>query len=629
MRKMRKGFFFLLGTLALFFLGANTARGAERILSFHSDITVNEDTSLTVVETIRVTAERNQIRRGIFRDFPQLYKGTFGLRRRRGLEVQEVLRDGKPENYVLENILGGTRIKIGRESVLLKKGTHTYTIKYKTTRQLGYFENHDELYWNVTGNGWAFPIDKASATVRLPGGAVHGELHGFTGKAGSKRKKFLTETRADQSVYFETTEPLSKKEGLTIVVEWPKGMVNYKADPQGAEMLMKENPGVIIGLFGLLALMGYYSVVWAMKGRDPEKGTVIPLYDPPPGFSPAAVRNLYKMGFDDKTFSAAVISLASKGVIKIEEDDGEYTLRKTGESGDLTEDESALFNKLMVGSSLKLKRTNHARIRSGKTTLKENLAGKLKKSHFVRNVGPWAIGLLIALVFLAAAVALHAPAGFFILLWLTIWTFGTTMLVSGVITSWKAGKKEIFGTIFAIPFVLGWIAGVVAFVLMVSPILAIIFALSAIAVGVFYHLMKASTVVGRKVLDHIEGFKQYLSVAEADRLNLINPPDRTPELFERFLPYAVALDVDQEWAEQFSDVLAVAGQQTGSGTRSYSPSFYSGSSANGLMTAGALTSVVAGSLTSALASSSVNPSSSSGSGGSSGGGGGGGGGGGW
>ena len=145
---------------------------------------------------------------------------------------------------------------------------------------------------------------------------------------------------------------------------------------------------------------------------------------------------------------------------------------------------------------------------------------------------------------------------------------------------------------------------------------------------VFYHLLKAPTRLGRRAMDAIEGFREYLSVAEQDRMNLLNPPDRTPELFERFLPYALALGVEQQWAEQFSNVLAHASSEAASG-RHYSPRWYSGRSFDGGL--GNFASTLGGGFSGAVSAASTAPGSSSGSGGggSSGGGGGGGGGGGW
>ena len=144
---------------------------------------------------------------------------------------------------------------------------------------------------------------------------------------------------------------------------------------------------------------------------------------------------------------------------------------------------------------------------------------------------------------------------------------------------------------------------------------------------VFYHLLKAPTRLGRRVMDQIEGFADYLSVAEKDRMNLLNPPERTPELFERFLPYALALGVEQAWSEQFSDVLTQAGQAEGGRRGQYSPRWYSGGHHHGGF--GDLASSLGGGLAGAVSAASTAPGSSSGFGGGGGSGGGGGGGGGW
>ena len=145
---------------------------------------------------------------------------------------------------------------------------------------------------------------------------------------------------------------------------------------------------------------------------------------------------------------------------------------------------------------------------------------------------------------------------------------------------------------------------------------------------VFHYLLKAPTRAGRDVLDKIEGFKMFLTAVEQDRWNVLHPPDRTPEMFEKYLPYALALDVEQEWSNQFADVLAAAGQE---GQTTYSPAWYHGSSWDVDRVATFASTVGTAMSAAVAASSSTSPGSSSGfsSGGSSGGGGGGGGGGGW
>jgi uncharacterized membrane protein len=183
--------------------------------------------------------------------------------------------------------------------------------------------------------------------------------------------------------------------------------------------------------------------------------------------------------------------------------------------------------------------------------------------------------------------------------------------------------------LFSIPFVLGWFGGMFAFFSLAGLLASVAFLVAIVINVLFYHLIKAPTHLGRKVLDHIEGLKHYLSVAEADRLAGFSGPQKTPELFEKLLPYAHALDVEQKWSEQFTEVLARAGEADGH-RGGYRPGFYSGTHTGLDRAMGA--SALGGALTSALTSASTSPSSSgggSGGGGSSGGGGGGGGGGGW
>ena len=154
----------------------------------------------------------------------------------------------------------------------------------------------------------------------------------------------------------------------------------------------------------------------------------------------------------------------------------------------------------------------------------------------------------------------------FVSLWLTGWTFGVALLLKQVFSLWKSAVsggthrhvlsvKAIVVSLFAVPFVLGELGGIA--VLAFSTSLSVIGVLGTMIFInlLFYRLLKAPTLTGRKILDKIEGFKMYLSIAEKDRLNLLNPPERTPELFEKYLPYAFALDVEQLWSEQFSDVL--------------------------------------------------------------------------
>src|SRR5258708_37336070 len=172
---------------AMLILGVSGAAGG-RVVDFHSSIAVAADGVLTVTERIVVEVEGRNIQRGILRDFPTDYRDRFGNRVSVPFEVLRVRRDGAPENFELERLRNGERIRIGRGHVMLQNGQHVYEITYRTARQIGHFPDHDELYWNVNGSGWTFSFHPISAAVPLPKAVPATELRAeaSTGPQGAR-----------------------------------------------------------------------------------------------------------------------------------------------------------------------------------------------------------------------------------------------------------------------------------------------------------------------------------------------------------------------------------------------------------------------------------------------------------
>jgi uncharacterized membrane protein YgcG len=625
---------------------AATALPAERILSFDSRITVNVDASMLVTETIRVRSTGEQIRRGIFRDFPTTYTDRGGNRHTVGFQVQAVLRDGNPEDWHTERLANGSRVYIGRKDRLLAPGEHTYTLTYATDRQLGHFQDHDELYWNVTGNGWAFAIEMASATVALPPGAPGPSLlEAYTGPTGARGQAYRATSTPAGEAFFKTTQTLAPHEGLTIVVGWPKGFVREPSATEKASYFLKDNRTLLVVLIGLAALLAYYLLVWAAVGKDPAKGTVMPIYTPPDNLSPAAMRFMAEMGYDDRVFAAAVIDMAVKGHLTLSEANGNYTLvKKDGSGTKLSPDEQRMAAQIFrSATSVELERRNHTVIGAAKNALKTSLTLAFEKTHFVNNRRAFLTGVIISAAAAAASFfsALDQGDVIFMGIWLTGWSIGVVFLATLVTKLWQqvfSGARSlgtkvgslgaaVFMTLFALPF---FAAEVFVLVTLArsSPALALLPVILAAVNILFYHLLKAPTLLGRRVLDRIEGFKLFLSATEKDRLQRMLPADHTPETYEKYLPYALALGVEQQWSEQFADVLSRASRPEG--LTGYHPHWYSGSSWDSSRMGGFAASV-GSALSSAISSASTAPGSSSGGGGggSSGGGGGGGGGGAW
>jgi uncharacterized membrane protein YgcG len=619
---------------------------SERILSFSSRINVHPDSSMTVTETLKVLSTGEQIKRGIYRDFPTRYKDRSGNRYTVGFTVKSVLRDGLVESYHTENLSNGIRVYMGRKDYRLPPGEHTYTLAYDTDRQLGFFKDHDELYWNVTGNGWKFPIEKVEAMVLLPRGIPAAEisLEGYTGVMGSGEQDFTASLTLDGAAVFKTTRELAPGEGLTLVVLWPKGFVRQPTVRERSFHFFRSNLPLWSPLAGAFVVFFYYLFVWYRVGKDPQKGIIVPLYTPPDNLSPASMRYIMSMGYDDRAFAAAVINMAVKGYLSISEEDGTYTLQKQkSDAAKLSSEETRLASHLFGSTDfIRLQKTNHTKVAAARNALKNALGLAWEKNYFLTNRRDFIFGVVISAVVGAVSFFLSTNNGeaLFMGVWLTGWSFGVTFLAAMVWKRWQQvfagarglGRKignlggALFFTLFALPFL-----GAEGFALFtlgkISPILVALLVLVVFLNALFYHLLKAPTLLGRKVLDRIEGFRMFLGATETDRLNRLYPVERTPALFESFLPYALALDVEQAWAEQFTDVLSEAAKLE---SGAYHPVWYSGSLWDG-SSLGSFGESIGNSLGSAVSSSSSAPGSSSGGGGggSSGGGGGGGGGGGW
>lgn len=563
----------LLRTLLVLALLPCLAWADERILDYHSEILIHGDGRLTVTETIRVRAEGVDIRRGIYRDYPTRYRDRFGNDLQVDYEPRSLLRDGQSEPFHLVRRQNGVRAYFGTESRFLSPGEHTYTWRYDAGRMLGFFEDRDELYWNVTGLGWAFPIDRASASVGfafdIPAEAIG--VAASTGAYGEQGRDYVATIEENQA-RFRTTRGLEPGEGLTIVVNWPKGYVEEPGALTRAGWLLSDNANLLVALTGLLALFAYYLPVWRRFGRDPEAGPLVTRYEPPDGYSPASLRYISRMSYDDTALTAAILNLAVKGYLRIEESGDTHTLERAdpGEAPPtLAAGEKALLKGLFrKGGRVELENTNHELLGKARSSHRAALKRDYASRYFRTNGAMNLPAVLIAAV--AAVVALTTGRG-------------------------------------------------------PTPAVVVTLGLMPVVIVVFALLMRRPTALGRKLLDEAAGFRDYLEIAEKDEMNLRNPPQKTPELFERYLPFALAMGVEQRWAERFAGLLAGLRGTDGS---PYHPAWYGGNwnPANPVSSA----SRVAGGLGAAISSSVSPPGSSSGGGGGfSGGGGGGGGGGGW
>ncbi len=553
---------------------AGLAQAEERIEQYDIKIEVQTDGDILVTETISVVPEHRQINRGIYRALPRYYE-LEGERFRYDYKVLDVTRNGKDEPYSKYREGNGYYIRIGDEDVMLPFGElQTYQIHYRAKNQIRYFEDHDELYWNATGTYWTLPMGKVTSTVSLPEGAQPLSSEAYTGAFGETGSDYSVETLGNK-VNFTVTRPLARREGLSVVVSLPKGVIDPPSAADKRGILWQRYGGLLILVLTAGGVLFYYLRTWRQIGVDAPKLPVFPRYYPPEGLSPAAAHHIYYRSFNsNKAFAATLIDLAIKGFMDISSDKNKVTLTRKSPTPNvqMANHQRKLFNALLKSSDTKVigGKYDSGFAASYKTFLSD-VSRAYGEAYFKWNRG-------------ASVLAILLSVGFFVL------AVGTTV-------NWTTWHTVLLIVLVAINIA-------------------------------FLYFLPAQTRKGEETRAEIAGFRLYLETAEKLQMNAADihgdqPPPMSTERYEELLPYAIALDVEKPWSKYFEDVLPDA-------AKAYQPgwnnsAFYTASSLHGLNES--LTS----SISSGVSSAAVKPSSSSGSGGGgfSGGGGGGGGGGGW
>ncbi len=636
--------------LLLSWLLLANAHAEELITSFHSDIMIHPSGQITVTESIEVNAERREINRGIYRDFPTQYFGAWLTQKQVGFDVKSVTRNGEAEPFHTEKLTNGIRIYMGSSSAYLDPGLHQYQLVYTTDQQLGYFDNYDEFYWNVTGTGWAFPIQEASVSVTLPGGGLNLVLDqsAWTGYQGEQDQNFVVANTAD-TLGFKTSQRLEPYQGLTVGIQFAKGLLNPK--PFDWLGFIKNNVLWLLALVTALFYVGFYLSAWFRYGIDPDPGVIMARFKPPKGLSPAAVHYIDNGHANDQTFVAALVSMAVKGCLKITQLKKQYRIKliKERPKTPLSSGEKSVKQQLFSDRSrhITISKQYNSSVRYAKNALNSKLKKEYQNRCFKDNGFYVLCGWLISVVcfFIGTLLIYQQHLNLGELLAILI---GFVVIISIALAFLAAAP--IFMGILLLFILASHYMDIFYWLLEHQKWLYFVLFLLTIN-GLFTYLLRAPTPFGRHLKDQIDGLKLYMKAAEEQRLDLMNPPDKTLEHYEELLPYAVALNLENQWAKKFTNTLhSQAEQNSGHGSTfqpkwlhsEYTPHSDFNTSISNLTRS--MKSHVARSTTipsaprsassrsyssSRSGSSSSYSSGSSSSGGSSGGGGGGGGGGGW
>lgn len=495
--KLKSVFIFIAVLCFPLFSHAQQMGGTEEsVMSFDEVVHIQKNGSAQVTETILYNFG-DKSKHGIYRTIPVEFKNNLGTLKTRITDISVVDESNVPYNFTTSGRTSIT-IKIGDAGTLVS-GIHKYIISYSIERVVTFFEDHDEFYWNVTGNEWTVPIEHASSQVFLPGNisADSIKVQCFTGDYGSVKPCSFAQAEENGARYEQGQFPVN--DGLTIVTGFPKGIVIPPTTFEKLKGIAKDNWIILVPLFVLFAMFSH----WRSKGRDPKiNNTIIAQYEAPLGLSPAQVATLLKFRNVSHGVTAEIIELAVQGFLKINFIDKDYELVDLSRNAKPEKNFqqtllSGLFKK-GSGEVIKLSSLKEKFYKTYSTINSEVMKSLVEGKLIVKSPGR----VIVPYVILAFFVGFLA--------FISINFFGVIGLLS----------------------------------LLASAIIILLF-------GIF---MPRRTLLGAQTVNEILGLKLYMEVAEKDRINFHNAPEKTPERFEKLLPYAIALGVEKQWAKQFEGI---------------------------------------------------------------------------
>jgi uncharacterized membrane protein len=500
--------------LALLCLVTSLARAqdADRSLAierFAADIAVGRDGVVDVSETItaRFTGSWN----GIYRTVPVDYRSPQGFNWTLDLELVGASLEGRALEVERERVRHFVKYKIWIPGA--RDTTRTVVLRYRARNGLRFFEDHDELYWNVTGDEWDVPIGAASARITLPAGGTGIRATAFNGVYGATAQDAEVVVEGS-TVRVNLPGPLGFYEGLTAVVGWDKGLVAEPTAGDRVRRFLASNWALAIPIPVFLVMLA----LWRRVGRDPRRLPVAVRYEPPDALTPAEAGTLMDYSADMRDITATLVDLAVRGHLRIEEREEsallglmtkrEYLFHRLTPPADappLGAHESRMLGGLFEAGTFTVKLSDlddefYQHLPGIRDAIFERLVERrLYRSRPDKVKGRWMVGAVV---------------------------------LGGLIFG--------FGTAMAARFQLGPLPFVIAAVA------------SGLIVAGFGRIMPARTTEGARALERVLGFEEFLRRVDGERLERVV---KTPEMFERFLPFAMAFGVERKWAKAFQDII--------------------------------------------------------------------------
>jgi uncharacterized membrane protein YgcG len=513
------------------FLVALSALAASRqiiIQHFDDEVVVGEDGTIDVTETMeaRFIGENWH---GLYRSIPIEYTNPQGLNYT--LLIDHVsATDSNGDALKFEQSSEGRYSKFKIYIPNADDSTHTVVFHYRVLDAMRFFEDHDELYWNVTGNDWEVPIEFASAHIALPVGVTGLHAIAYTGGINSRAQDAVVEVK-DNGVDIHTTRPLSFHEGLTAVVGFDKGFVHPPSGAEGFLRFLRSNTPLLIPIAAFFVMFW----LWWTRGRGPERQAIAVQYEAPDKLTPGECGTLVDNEAAMRDITATLVDLAVKGYMTIEQKDESHLLG-------LSHSKEYIFHLKKPPAEWATARPHEQQMLAA--VFSNGAATDVKLSdlqnHFYTQLPAIRDSIFQALM--NDNYYLHRP---------------DTVRQGYIGAGMAIGFLTIAGNV-----VLSRATGIASLTWVIAGIA------TGLVVCIFGYFMSARTVTGQRALEKVLGFEDFLGRTQKDQIDRL---EKTPELFEKYLPYAMALHVEKKWVQAFS------------GIAMQPPSWYQGSYGSGFV----------------------------------------------
>jgi Predicted membrane protein (DUF2207) len=569
-------FFRLILCLCVAILCVAGAAAARQIVirNFDEQVLVHRDSSIDVTEYID-TQFIGGPWHGIYRTIPIQYPGPAGF------------------NYtlVIENVSArepdGTRLRVeqshqGRNLEFriyvpnADNSTQTIVLSYQVLDALRFFSDHDELYWNVTGEEWNAPIESASARIELPEGAAGVHAVAYSGYFGALTQNANIAVKGNV-VQISSTTPLGYRQGLTVDVGFDKGVVHQPTVSEEIALFLRSNWPLFVFPIGAFLIMFW---LWWTRGRDPERDAVTVQYDPPDKLTPAECGTLVDDEVAMRDITATLVDLAVKGYLVIEEKNQSGMLglshhrdyvfhlkRPADQWQDARPHEQSMLAALFYDGQMPSfpPRTVSYGATPGVTTDQNYSVGSVAASP---NAAPSAVAAPPEMDGYSASSG--APPNFDDA---PLASVALSQLQNHFYRQLSSIRDCVFDSLVHDGYYLhrpdtvrqGYIGGGLVMGLLIvilgnwwaaqsgmsSQTWFVAGILCAAVICLFGWFMPARTRTGAQTYAKVLGFEDFLSRVESDRIKRL---ENAPATFEKYLPYAMALHVDKKWVKAFDGI---------------------------------------------------------------------------